>query len=115
MSTFGLARVCLSTGCRRMFCRLCTYATAPAQDLYHLQKDRYAQLMQSWLAGAVRLDAVTVNQLGAFCAVDQPPDTDPRDMLVLYKDNEHFSNLALQLPPMMWDISYGVRAPWKLE
>ena len=71
-------------------------------------KDNYDSLMKSWLQAAVRLDAKTVKHLDTFCATSQPQDPDSRDMLVSYKDNQHFSQLALKLGPMMWDISYGV-------
>jgi hypothetical protein len=86
------------------------------QDLSYLQTDNYEQLMKSWLASAVRLDAKTVSQLQEYCATSQPPDTDTRDMLISYKDNDHYSQLALRLGPMMWDISAGVsRAVFRVE
>ena len=81
---------------------------AVLQDLSYLKKDNYAALMKSWLASAVRLDAKTVSQLQEYCATSQPPDRDTRDMLISYKDNDQYSQLALRLGPMMWDISAGV-------
>jgi hypothetical protein len=82
------------------------------QDLSYLLKDNYEQLMQSWLAAAVRLDAKTVSQLDTYCAVSQPLDPDTRDLLITYTDNDHYSQLAHKLGPMMWDISFGVSWSW---
>lgn len=78
------------------------------QDLSYLQRDRYDLLMRNWLSAAERMDAGTIKQLATFCAASQPHHADMSDLVITYKDNDHFSALALQLGPMMWDISYGV-------
>jgi hypothetical protein len=81
------------------------------QDLSYLQQDRYAAFMQSWLSAAVPLDAQQLENLEEFCRASQPPDSDTRDLLLVYNDNKHYSHFALKLGPMMWDISHGVSGP----
>jgi hypothetical protein len=84
-------------------------ACVSLQDLSYLLRDNYAATMQGWLSSAVWLQEKELQTLDQYCSPSQPPDPDTRDLILLYKDNQEFSDISGQkLAPMMWHVSTGV-------
>lgn len=99
----------LLTPCLLVRCRIVLLLLLLLQDLSYLLKDKYSATMQKWLSSAVWLDGQNLQTLDQYCNAAQPIDPDTRDLILAYKDNQDYSDIAgRKLGPMMWDISYGV-------
>lgn len=78
------------------------------QDVSFLDNATYTQLMAAWLHEAEEVEA---SQAGALCSVQQPDDTSSRDLVVAYKDINHYKQLAKQLAPMLSDVQSNPPMP----
>jgi len=80
-------------------------------DLDYLLADNYSKLFGGWLAGAEVFNG-TLEQLQAYCAVDQPDDTErPGDLVYKYPTGKAgWERTAAHLKPMLSDVREGTPA-----